>query len=98
MAMAVDAARQYQPAARVDLALALIQILPERCDNTALDANVTGNDVGCGRHGSAADHQIKLAHAAPFSVGRSSATVVATKGRGKGSKWPRQLLTGRPSP
>src|SRR6516225_331275 len=66
MAMAVDAARQHQLAARIDFAFASGKILAERRDDAVLDANVAGNRVGGGGDGAAADHQVVVAHAAPL--------------------------------
>ena len=73
MAVAVDAARQHEPTGCIDLARAPREILAEGRNDTVLDGDVTGNDVGGRSHGAVADHQIVFAHAAPLllSVGRA---------------------------
>ena len=63
VAVAVDAAGQHQLAARVDLALALVEAFADRRDGRAADADIGLEAVGRGRDGAAADHQIEGLHA-----------------------------------
>src|SRR5215813_9113539 len=65
MAMAVDAARQHEPAGCIDLARAGGKVFAERRDNALRDANVADRRVGRGGYGAAADHKIVFAHARP---------------------------------
>src|SRR6266446_1487932 len=63
VAMAVDAARQHQPAARIDLLRPGGEVLAEGRDDPVLDADVAIGDIGSSRHRAVADHQIEVAHA-----------------------------------
>src|SRR5215472_2606661 len=92
MTVAVDAARQDQPAGRVDLVHTRAEAFAERCNDAVLDADIAKRRVGCGYHLAVADHQVELAHVMfllrdlqrPSTSGRSSATVrgenIAQKG------------------
>ena len=66
MAMAVDAARQYKPAGRIDLPCARTEVLAKGRHRAALDADVTQSRIGGGRHRAAPDDQIILAHSGPL--------------------------------
>src|SRR6516165_8400326 len=72
MAMAVNAARQDQLAARIDLARSASEVLAESGDDTLLDADVADRDIRCSNHGAIADHQIVLAH--PLALLEASTT------------------------
>src|SRR5580704_4802485 len=86
MAMAVDASRQYKPAARIDLPYRRTEVLAERRHRAVFDADITQSRIGGGRHGAAPDDQIILVHSGPSSPrGQSSATVERTQRRGKGT-------------
>src|SRR5260370_41494719 len=58
MGVAVDAARQNQFAARVDLALAGRQIAADGGDGFADDGDVGLEHIACGGDASAADHEV----------------------------------------
>ena len=62
MAVAVDAARQYQPPAGVDLPCPRTQPFAERRDDAVLYPDVADRRIGRRRHRAVADHQIVLAH------------------------------------
>src|ERR1700746_2992638 len=63
MAMAVDAARQYPSPARIDLPRRRAETLAEGRGAPPLDPDIATDNIGRGRHGAIADHQIVLAHA-----------------------------------
>ena len=95
MHVAVDAARQHQPPARVDHLVGRAQVLAERHDPAAADADVAGDRVAGVGHASAADDGVELAHASPTppdisTFARSSpplrralASVASPVGRGR---------------
>src|SRR5437588_2747384 len=69
MAVAVDPAGQHQLAARVDLALALVEPFAERRDGLPADADVGFEAVGRGRDRAAANHEIEGLHISPRHSG-----------------------------
>src|ERR1700754_3826074 len=58
MGMAVDAAGQDQLAVRVDLALTARQVAADGRNGFADDTDIRFENVGRGRHASAADHEV----------------------------------------
>src|SRR5437762_8757994 len=65
MAMAVDAAGQYQLPARLDLDRTCGETLAECGNDAVLDPDIAHRRVGRRRHRAVADHQIVIAHAGP---------------------------------
>ena len=62
MAVGVDAARQHEAAARIDLLAPGGQPVAESGDPALAHADVGAEDVGGGRHRPAADHEIEARH------------------------------------
>ena len=66
MHVAVDAARQHQPAARVDHLVGRAQVVAERRDPAAADADVADDGVAGVGDAAAADDGVELAHQLPL--------------------------------
>src|SRR5437763_15547485 len=65
VAMAVDAAGQYELPTRLDLVRACGETLAERGNDAVLDPDIAHRRVGRRRDRAVADHQIVIAHAGP---------------------------------
>src|SRR5215472_15680065 len=65
MAMAVDAARQHEPAGCIDLARAGGKVFAEYRNDAGPDADVADRRIGRCHDGAVADHQIVFAHGSP---------------------------------
>ena len=76
MHVAVDAAGQHQLAGRVDDLGRVAKIGAERRDDAALDADIAGERVGCGRDRPAADDRVEC-----HSLPRFNRPILAESGR-----------------
>ena len=60
--MAINAARQYQQAAGIDLARGALDPVRQGHDAAVADADIAAKFVACGDDGTAADCQVELRH------------------------------------
>ena len=75
VAVAVDAAREDEFSARVDLALALVETLGDRRHRRAADADIGLHGVGRGRDCAAADHEVEGLHCSLHSMETGAAVL-----------------------